>query len=162
MVASTSTVVPSSQDEDISLLRAVLGRTSQEVKDYTVEYEDQVKLVLQIGFTVNEPENKGVLDVLAMREHRLDAALAREANAVQKLTEFCVTDKSASHAQLAAVAAAFAPPSGVGAATTTTRVPSTTLGASRKKIMKRKLPEPVDGWKDHADKTHRVHHDYMV
>jgi hypothetical protein len=39
---------------------------------------------------------------------------------------------------------------------------STTLGASSKKIMKRKLPEPVDGWKDHAGKTHRVHHDYMV
>ena len=28
--------------------------------------------------------------------------------------------------------------------------------------MKRKLPEPVDGWKDHAGKTHRVHHDHMV
>ena len=27
--------------------------------------------------------------------------------------------------------------------------------------MKRKLPEPVDGWKDHAGKTHRVHHDFM-
>jgi hypothetical protein len=28
--------------------------------------------------------------------------------------------------------------------------------------MKRKMPEPVDGWKDHAGKTHRVHHDHMV
>jgi len=41
-------------------------------------------------------------------------------------------------------------------------VPSTTLGASIKKTMKRKLPEPIDGWKDHAGKTHRVHHDYIV
>ena len=160
MAASTSTVVPSAQDKDISLLRVVLGRTSDEVKDYTVQYEDQDKLVHQIGMTVNEPENKVVLDVLAMRERRFDAALAKEANALQKLTNFCVADKSASHAQSAAAAPAFAPPSGVGAATTTTTaVPSTTLGASSKKIMKRKLPEPVDGWKDHAGKIHRVHHD---
>ena len=84
MAASTSTVVPSSQDEDISLLRAVLGRTSQEVKDYTVQYEDKVKLVHEIGITVMEPDNKPILDILAMRERRLDAALAREANAIEK------------------------------------------------------------------------------
>jgi hypothetical protein len=83
-----------------------------------------------------------------MRERRLDAALAREANAIKKLNEFCVADMSASQAQSAAAATAFSPPSGVGVATTTTTVPSTTLGASGKKIMKRKLPEPVDGWKD--------------
>jgi hypothetical protein len=148
MVASTSTVVPSAQDEDISLLRAVLGRTLQEVKDYTVQFEDRVKLVQQIGLTVNEPENKSVLDVLAMRERRLDAALAMETNAIEKLTEFCVADKSASQAQSAAAATAFSPPPGVGVATTTTTVPSTALGASNKKIMKRKLPEPVDGWKN--------------
>jgi len=162
MAASTSTVVPSAQDENISLLRALLGRTSQEVKDYTVQYEDHVKLVQPIGLTMNEPENKVVLDVLAMRERRLDAALAREANAVEKLTEFCVADKSASQTQSAGAATAFSPPLGVGAATTTATVPSTALGASSKKIMKRKLPEPVDGWKDHASKTHRVQLDYMV
>jgi hypothetical protein len=112
---------------------------------------------------VNEPENKSVLDVLAMRERRLDGALAREANAIDKLTEFCIADKSASHAQSVAAAAAFSPPSGVGAATTTTTtVPSTTSCASNKKIMKRKLPEPVDGWKDQSGKTHRVHHDHSV
>ena len=122
MAASTSTVVPSAQDEDISLLRAVLGRTSQEVKDYTVQYEDKVNLVHQIGLTVNEPENKVVLDVLAMRERRLDAALAGEANAVEKLIEFCVADKTASQAQAAEATIAFAPPSGVGVATTTTTV----------------------------------------
>ena len=27
--------------------------------------------------------------------------------------------------------------------------------------MKRKLPEPNDGWKYHSGKTHRVHHDNM-
>ena len=55
MAASTSTVVPSAQDADISLLRAVLGRTSQEVKDYTVHYEDQVKLVDALGTAMNAP-----------------------------------------------------------------------------------------------------------
>ncbi len=94
---------------------------------------------------MNEPENKPVLDVLAMRERRLDVNLAREANAIEKLIEFCVADKSASHAQSVAAAVALSPPSGVGGATTTTTVPSTTLGSSVKKIMKRKLPEPVDG-----------------
>jgi len=108
MDASTSTVVPSAQDEDISMLRAVLGRTSQEVKDYTVQYEDHVKLVQPIGYTVNEPENKSVLDVLAMRERRLNAALARKANAIEKLVEFCVADKSVPHAQSAAATTAFA------------------------------------------------------
>jgi hypothetical protein len=162
MAASTSTAVPSTQDEDISLLRAVLGRTSQEVKDYTVQYEDKVNLVQQLGLTVNKPENKPGLDILAMRERRLDAALDREANAIEKLIEFCVADKSASHAQSVAATAAFPPPSGVGAATTTTTVPSKALGASVKKIMKRKLPEPVDGWKDQYGKTHRVHHDHSV
>ena len=107
MAASTSTAVPSTQDEDISLLRAVLGRTSQEVKGYTVQYEDQVNLVHQLGLAVNEPENKPVLDVLEMRERRLDATLARETNAIEKLNEFSVADKSASHAQSVAVAAAF-------------------------------------------------------
>ena len=93
MAASTSTVVSSAQDEDISLLRAVLVRTSHKIKDYTVQYEDQVNLVQQIGLTVNELENKAVLDVLAMRERRLDAALARETNAIDKLTFFCVAKK---------------------------------------------------------------------
>ena len=57
MVASTSTVVPYATDEHISLLRAVLGRTSQEVMDYTVQYEDQVKLVEALGTAMNAPEN---------------------------------------------------------------------------------------------------------
>ena len=77
------------------------------------------------------------------------------------MSNFCVTDKGASQAQSAAVAAAFAPSSVAVGATTTTTVPSTSLGASSKNIMKRKLPEPVDGWKDPAGKTHRVHHDFM-
>ena len=148
MAASTSTSVPSSQDEDISLLRAVLGRTSQEFKDYTLHYEDQVKLVEALGTAVNAPEKRATLDVLAMKERRLDSTLIIEANAIEKLTNFCVAEKGASHGQSVSAGAAFAPSSGaVGATTTTTTttVPSTSLGASSKKITKRKLPEPVDG-----------------
>jgi hypothetical protein len=40
-------------------------------------------------------------------------------------------------------------------------VPPTPLGTSSKKIMKRKLPEPNNGWKDHLGKIHRVHYDNM-
>ena len=94
MVASTSTTVPSAQDDDISLLRAILiGRKSQEVKNYTVQYEDQVKLVEALGTAMKAPENRATLDVLAMKERRLDAALVREANAIEKLNIFLCRGK---------------------------------------------------------------------
>ena len=78
--------MPSTQDDDISLLRAILGRTSQEVKDYTIQYEDHVKLVEALGTAMNAPENRDTLDVLAMKERRLESAFIREANAIEKLT----------------------------------------------------------------------------
>ena len=65
MAASTSTEV---HDEDISLLRAVLGRTSREVKDYTVQYEDQAKVVEALGAAAGTPEYAAAIDVLAMRD----------------------------------------------------------------------------------------------
>jgi hypothetical protein len=90
-------------------------------------------------------ENKSVLDILAMRDRRLDAALVRESNAISTLANFCVAEKDALHAQSGA---ALSPPLGAGA-TTTTAAPATSLGTSSNTIMKRKLPEPNDGWKDH-------------
>ena len=65
--ASTSTVVPSAQEEDGLLLRAVVVRTTQEVKDYTTQYEDHCKLDDAIGTALNTPENKSVVDILATR-----------------------------------------------------------------------------------------------
>ncbi len=85
-------------------MRALLDRATQEVKDYTVQYEDQVKLVNALGSDMNAPENKVVLDVLAMRERRMDAALVKEANAIDNFTMFCVAEKSASQAQSASAA----------------------------------------------------------
>ena len=43
--------------------------------------------------------------------------------------------------------------------TTTTTAPTV---ATDKKIMKRKLPEPRDGWKDASVKTHKVHLDAIT
>jgi len=76
---------------------------------------------------MNAPENKGVLDILAMRERRLDAALVMEANAIDKCINFCVAEKSAPQAQSAAAATALAPSSGA-VGTTTTTLPPTSLG----------------------------------
>ena len=156
MAASTSTAGASALIDDGSRLRAVVDRTAKEVKDYTSQFEDQYKLVEALGTAVNLPENKGVLDILAVKERRLDAALARENTAAANLTAFCVAESSVLQAQAAAAA-----PAPVFSAPT---VPATTPSKSvaDKKIMKRKLPEPIDGWKDASGKTHRAHLDAMT
>ena len=77
MAASTSTAISSAQDEDGARLRAVVDRTAKEVKNYTSQYEDQEKLVEALGAALNAPENKTVLDILALRERRLDTAIGR-------------------------------------------------------------------------------------
>jgi len=127
MAASTSNAVHFEQEEDIVLLRAVLIRATKEVKD-----------------TMNAPENKSVLGILAMRERRLDAALVREYNAISTLSHFCVAENGALQAQSAATATALSPPIGASATNTST-TPATSAGASSKKIMKRKLPGHNDG-----------------
>jgi hypothetical protein len=156
MAASTSTAVPSALIDDGSRLRAVVDRTAQDVKDYTSQVEDQYKLVEALGTAMNLLENKSVLDILAIKERRLDAALVRENTSVANLTAFCVAESSVLHAQAAATA-----PAPVFSAPT---VPATTSSkaVADKKIMKRKLPEPSDGWKDASGKTHRAHLDAMT
>ena len=93
MTASTSTAVPAAEEEDGLLLRAVVMRTAQEVKDYTTQYEDQRKLVDAIDTAMKAPENKSVLDILAVRERRLDVALVRELNAIANFTNFCIAER---------------------------------------------------------------------
>ena len=148
------------QEEDGVLLGAVLIRATHEFKDYTAQYEDQSKLVTDLGTAMNAPENKSVFNILAMREHRLDAALVRESNAISTLSHFCVAEKGALHAQSAAAAADLFPPIGTSATTTSTSQ-ATSAGAFSKKIMKRKLPEPNDSWKDQLGETHRIHQETM-
>jgi hypothetical protein len=64
-----------------------------------------------------------------------------------------IADSSAIQAQEAATAA-------TATHTVDTTTPLTTTTAE-KKIIKRKLPEPRDGWKDSTDKLHRAHSDAM-
>ena len=105
-----------------------------------------------LGNAQSAPENKGALDVLALRKRRLDAARLREVVAIGNLSNYCIAVSSALHAQVTSAAAAIAPRNGAVA----TSVPSTSIGNPDIKIMKRKLPEPRDGWKDSAGKTHRI------
>ena len=131
MVASTSTVVV----DDGYRLRAVADRSTQEVKDYTLQYEDRYNLVEALGVNKSKPENKNVLDILTLREGRLDAARIREAAALDALYVFLAAGKVALQAQAttAAAASAVSPSSATLAVTID------------KKLMKRKLPDPRDG-----------------
>jgi hypothetical protein len=108
MVALTSTTVPLAQDEDGSRLRAMVDRIAKEVNYYTSQYEDQCQLVEALGTTLNAPENKSVLDILTLRERRLDAALGRENTTIANLIIFCVAERSVLQAQAAATAMASA------------------------------------------------------
>jgi len=47
-------------------------------------------------------------------------------------------------------------------ATPTIATTPLTTTAAEKKIIKRKLPEPHDGWKDTASKLHRAHSNAMA
>ncbi len=99
-----------------------------------------------------EPGNKFKLDILFVREGRLNAARTRETAALAHLSNSLIADSNAAQAQAVATAAMALP-----VATTT---PLTTIPAEEK-IIKRKLPEPRDGWKDSAGKLHRAHSDAM-
>jgi hypothetical protein len=156
MAASTSTAVPSTVFDDVSRLCAVVDRITKDVEDYTSQYENQYKLVEALGIERNKPENKNALDILALRLSRLDKALDRETKAIANLTNCRVAQEAAFQAQAAVLAAT------IGGATTTTMTTTTPTTASDKKVMKWKLPEPRDGWKDASGKTHKVHLDAIT
>ncbi len=81
--------------------------------------------------------NKPKLDILGVRERRLDAVLVREAAAMSNLANYMIADSSAAQTQSTATVA-----------TTVPAVPATTplsITTVEKKIIKRKLPEPRDG-----------------
>ena len=155
ILPSGSSVVPFAQGQDVSRLRAAVDRSAQEIKDYTQEYEDQRALVQALSAAEQaEPGNKSKFDILVVREGRLEAARLRETAALSMLSNCLIAESSAVQAQAAAIAATATPT----AATTT---PLTTT-AAEKKIIKRKLPEPRDGWKDATGKLHRAHSDAMA
>jgi hypothetical protein len=149
MAASTSTAVDFAVSQDVSRVRAVVDRNTKEVKDYTSQYEDQYKLVEALDTDRNKPENKSVLDILTLRDSRLNATLIRESAAIAILANFHVTDKAVIQALATVAAASFV----VLPTPATTTSPTITID---KKIMKRKLPKPRDNWKDASGKTHKV------
>jgi hypothetical protein len=130
-----------------------VDRSSQEIKDYTVEYEDQRAKVDALDAAERaDPTNAHLFNILMVREGRLDAARTRETAALALLSNCLIAHSSNAQAQAAATAAAALP-----AATN----PLTTTTAAEKKNIKRKLPEPRDGFKDSTGKLHRAHSDAM-
>ncbi len=79
ILPTSTAVVPFAQGHNVSRLRAAVDRSSQEIKDYQKEYEDQRTDVDALSAAQQaEPGNKPKLDILAVREKRLDAARVRE------------------------------------------------------------------------------------
>ena len=153
MATTSSTAVPFAQGQDVIRLRAAVDRSSQEIKDYTTEYEDQRAKVDALDAAERaDPKNAYMFNVLTVREGRLDAARIRETAALALLSNCLIAHSSASQAQAAATVAAALPATDITPLTTT---------AAEKKVIKRKLPEPRDGWKDSAGKLHRAHSDAM-
>ena len=105
-----------------------------------------------LGINKNKPENKNALDILTLRESRLDAARVREAAAMVLLADFLAAEKAAVQAQATAATAA----SGV------LPLPATVTVTIDKKVMKRELPKPRHGLKDASSKTHKVHLDAIT
>jgi len=98
MVAIPPPLVPFAPGEDASRLRLVVDRTTKEVEDFNSHYEDQRKLDATLGTEHSKPENKPALDVLEIRERRLDVVRVREVNALSNLTNFLIADNNALHA----------------------------------------------------------------
>jgi hypothetical protein len=96
-----------------------------------------------LGTDTNKPKSKNVLDILTPREGRLDAARVKESAAIAFLADFHAAYKDVVHAQATAAATA----SGVQP------IPATPTFTIDKKVLKGKLPEPRDGWKDAKEKN---------
>ncbi len=79
---------------DVSRLRAVVDRSTKEVEDYTKEFEDQYTAVEALGDARDEPEFPSVINIMKMRESRLDAALARESATIANMTNYRVAEQA--------------------------------------------------------------------
>ncbi len=124
-----------------------------EVKDYTINYDDHLKIVdtfAELQAPSKRIRSKRSIATLSINERerrRLDAARVIEANSVSNLGTCRIEDKIAVHAQAVALTAALAPPA-IVATTPILPAPPATSVTPENKIMKRRLPEPRDGWKD--------------
>ncbi len=101
MATSTSSAVPFVQGQDVVRLRAVVVRSTKEVKDYAAEYEDLRAIVEALSTEEQaDPVNKSKLDILGVRERRLEAARDRETAAMSNLINYLIADNSARHKNL--------------------------------------------------------------
>ena len=148
--------VPCAQGQDAERLRSTVDRVATEVKDYTVQYEEHRTIVEALGTAQLAPENKSALDILALRERWLDATRILESIAIRNLTNYCIADNNVLQAQATSASTAIAPSAD---SATTSNFPAS---PSEKKNMKRKLPEPRDGWKGSSGKLHRAHSDAIT
>ncbi len=94
MSSMTPNAVTFAQGQDAERLRSVVDRTATEVKDYTLQYEEHRIIVEALGTAKLAPENKSALEILALRESRLDAARIRETTAIRNLANCCIADNS--------------------------------------------------------------------
>jgi hypothetical protein len=116
-----------------------VDRSSQEIKDYTQKYEDQ-RAIVEVLSAAEQAGlgNKPNIDIRVERKRQLEVARLRETTALSLLVNCPIADNNVVKAQAVATAATVTP-------TVATNTPLTSITAE-KKIMKRKLPEPRDGW----------------
>jgi len=110
ILPSSSTAVPFAQGQDVSRLRAAVDMSSQEIKDYLQEDEDQRVIVEALPAAEQaEPGNKSKIDILGLRERRLEAARLRETSALSLLANCLIADSNAVQTQAASTAATATP-----------------------------------------------------
>ncbi len=96
MTTTNPSTVPFAQGQDVIRLRAAVEMSSQEIKDYTKEYEDRRAIVKALSTAKQaEPGNKFKLDIPFVREGRLDAARTRKTAALALLFNCLIADNSA-------------------------------------------------------------------
>ncbi len=84
--------------------------SSQEIKDYTKENEDQRAIVDALDAAEQaDPRNTYMFNILTIREGMLDAARIRETAALALLSNCLIAHSSAAQAQAAATAATALP-----------------------------------------------------
>ena len=70
--------------------------SAQEIKDYNQEYEDYRAIAEALSAAeLTEPANKPKIDILGVRERRLEAARLRETSALALLANCLMADNSA-------------------------------------------------------------------
>jgi hypothetical protein len=92
MSCITTLSVLFAQGQDAERLRTVVDRTTTEVKDYTIQYEDQRKIIKAFVSVQSATENKSTLDVVELGERRLDEARIRKVAPINNLTNCCITN----------------------------------------------------------------------